>query len=272
MPRRHNAPVNSPAEPFDTYAAYTESVQDPGGDARELRRIYYELRGKNPRILREDFCAAFALSCAWVRLDPKHQAVGLDLASRPLEYGRAHHLARLKPDQQKRVSIIQRNVIGAGLPAADIICAMNFSHYIIRDRPTMLRYFRHCRAALRPKGVFLACCFGGRACDRPNVEGWKLPGYRYFFEQTDFDPISNFATFHIHFKPDRQPKIEKAFTYHWRMWSIPEMRDLMAEAGFRRSHVYWEEFDRNGEGTGRHVRRETGEECESWTAYIVGEK
>jgi hypothetical protein len=33
-------------------------------------------------------------------------------------------------------------------------------------------------------------------------------------------------------------RIERAFTYDWRLWTIPEMRDAMHEAGFRTVEVY----------------------------------
>ena len=56
------------------------------------------------------------------------------------------------------------------------------------------------------------------------------------------------------------------------MWSIPELRDILLEAGFVKTHVYWEGTTKDGEGDGIYTRTEKGESCPSWTAYIVSEK
>jgi hypothetical protein len=45
----------------------------------------------------------------------------------------------------------------------------------------------------------------------------------------------------------------------------------MLEAGFRRTHVYWEGTTRTGDGNGDFKRAENGEECDAWVVYIVGE-
>ncbi len=67
-------------------------------------------------------------------------------------------------------------------------------------------------------------------------------------------------------------KIEQVFTYDWRMWSIPEIRDIMHEVGFRKTHVYWEGTAKDGSGDGNFTRVDHGEACQSWIAYVVGEK
>ena len=56
------------------------------------------------------------------------------------------------------------------------------------------------------------------------------------------------------------------------MWSIPELREMMLEVGFRKTYVYWEGTTRSGEGNGNFTRAEIGEECQAWIAYVVGEK
>lgn len=57
------------------------------------------------------------------------------------------------------------------------------------------------------------------------------------------------------------------------MWSIPELRDILEDVGFKRTHVYWEGTDKDGEGDGVFKRIEVSDEdCESWVAYIVAEK
>ena len=47
------------------------------------------------------------------------------------------------------------------------------------------------------------------------------------------------ALFHIHFKDLEKKRLyEKAFTYDWRMWTIPELRDLLIAAGFSKVILY----------------------------------
>jgi hypothetical protein len=54
------------------------------------------------------------------------------------------------------------------------------------------------------------------------------------------------------------------------MWSIPEVREVMLDAGFGRTEVLWEGTGKDGRGSGRYHPRERGEECEVWTAYVIG--
>ena len=47
----------------------------------------------------------------------------------------------------------------------------------------------------------------------------------------------------------------------------------MLEAGFSRTHVYWEGTTRAGDGDGKFKRVEkSAEECEGWVAYVAGER
>ena len=65
--------------------------------------------------------------------------------------------------------------------------------------------------------------------------------------------------------------MKNVFTYDWRIWSIAEIRELMAEAGFRRSHVYWEGDD-GKQGNGKFARDENGGTEMIWIAMILAEK
>jgi hypothetical protein len=63
--------------------------------------------------------------------------------------------------------------------------------------------------------------------------------------------------------------IRDAFTYDWRLWTIPEVLELLEEAGFSKSVVFWEK-EIDGEGTGEYVPTEKGTNDYSWCAYIAG--
>jgi hypothetical protein len=259
-------------ESFDKYLYYKNAVQSPETDVEFLRDTYKELRGKEPSVLREDFCGTFAICCEWVKLSSKARAFGIDLDQEPILYGLANYLTKLSPNQRERVKVLQENVLNPGLPKADVIAALNFSYFVFKERSMMKSYFHNCLGTLNPGGIFVADVFGGSQCQEANEEETAHKDFTYYWDQENFDPVTNEAMFHIHFKPKGKKKIEKVFTYDWRMWSIPELREMMRETGFRKTYVYWEGTTRAGTGDGVFKRAEKGEECEAWIAYVVGEK
>ena len=54
---------------------------------------------------------------------------------------------------------------------------------------------------------------------------------------------------------------------------LPEIQELLLEAGFSDTVIYWEGTDdETGEGDGEWAVSKRGEACEGWVAYIVGIK
>lgn len=256
---------------FDKYELYRKAVQSAENDVVFLRDTYKELKGKLPRVFREDFCGTFALSTEWIKLNPRHEAIGIDLDPEPMAYGRQHYLSQLKPDQQRRMRLIEGNVLDPHLPKADIIAAMNFSYFCFKSRDLMKNYISNALKTLNKDGILLMDIFGGSQCYDAIEDTIKHEGFTYYWDQTNFDPVTNNALFHIHFRVGGK-KIEQVFTYDWRMWSISEIRDIMQEVGFKKAHVYWEGTAKDGSGDGNFTRVDHGESCQSWIAYIVGEK
>jgi hypothetical protein len=262
----------SRSKAFDKYSYYRRAVQSPETDVQFIRGTYRELRGVMPEVLREDFCGTFSICCEWVKLGPKFRAHGVELDSEPIAYGMSHYLPKLTKHQQGRVEIHQKNVLDPDVPRADVICAQNFSYYLFKERDFLRRYFKNCYATLNKNGLLIADCFGGSVCQEANEEKTKRPGFTYHWHQESFDPVTHHAVFHIHFKIDGEAKRKNVFTYDWRMWTIPEIREIMLEAGFAKTHVYWEGTTRSGSGNGCFSPVEKGEECQGWIAYVVGEK
>lgn len=256
---------------FDKYELYRKAVQSAEDDVIFIRDAYKELRGKAPRVFREDFCGTFALSTEWIKLNPRHEAIGIDLDPEPMTYGRQNYLSILKPDQQRRMRLIEGNVLAPNLPKADILVAMNFSYFCFKQREVMKKYFANAYKSLSKDGIFLVDVFGGKQCYDAIEDTIKHDGFTYYWDQTNYDPVTAEALFHIHFRVGGK-KIERVFSYDWRLWSIPELREIMQEVGFRKTHVYWEGTARDGSGDGNFHRTEKGESCESWIAYIIGEK
>lgn len=256
---------------FDKYKLYHDSVQSTETDALFLEKVFRDLKGKKAKTFREDFCGTFALSCDWIKLNKNHRAIGVDLDPEPMEYGRRTYLSKLKQEQQKRLQLVEGNVLTSKLPPADLVAAMNFSYFIFKTRSLMKRYFQNVHRSLNKEGVFLVDLFGGSQCYDSIEDRTPHKGFSYYWDQTGFDPVSNEAVFHIHFKVGKT-KVEKVFTYDWRLWSIPELREIMHEVGFKKTHIYWEGTNKQGGGNGIFTRTEKGEPCLSWIAYIVAEK
>ena len=206
-----------------------------------------------------------------MKLGPGYSAHGRDLGSEPLQYGRDHYLTKLTPGQRRRVTLAQQDVLKPGGPAPDLIMAQNFSYSIFKKRAALKTYFTNCRKSLRSGGVLALDIFGGVGTQKRSVERTAHRGFVYYWEQTGFDPVTHEARCAMHFTPKGRRKIKNVFTYDWRVWTIPEIRDLLAEAGFRKSHVYWEGDD-GKQGNGVFTRVEKGGIESVWIAMILAEK
>lgn len=258
--------------PFNKYELYSQAVQSAEGDVKFYRKIYREIRkGKNATILREDFCAAGAISCEWVKLDKKNKSCGLDLDQEPMNYGRAHYISKLNKDQQSRIALIKKDVLTKGLPTADISVAVNFSYFLFKKREILKKYFKNVYDSLNKDGLFVLDIFGGTQCTDAIEDKTKHKNFTYYWDQKNFDPVTNEAYFEIHFG-FKGKKYENVFNYDWRMWSIPEIKEIMLEVGFQDTKVYWEGTSKKGEGNGVFLPVKKGEACLSWIAYIAGVK
>lgn len=260
------------AEQADIHELYEESVQDVEYETEFLQTTFKELRGRTAYLLREDFCGTASASCQWVRQGDEYQAIGVDIDGSVLEWGRKNRLGALPVADRARVSLIESDVLTVETPPADVLVAFNFSYFIFDTREKLRSYFERAYQGLKDDGVFFVDLFGGPEAQEEMREKTKHKGFTYIWHQASFNPITNFIRCHIHFKFRDGSKIKKAFTYEWRLWSAPEIRELLLEAGFRKATVYWEGEDEDGEGNGEFTPEETGEADLAWIAFIVAEK
>lgn len=267
----------SRSKPFDKYAYYQVAVQSPEDHVHIFERMFHELRGRQALSLREDFCGTFLISCEWVKSHPKRTAIGVDLDPEPLDYGRTHNYKWLKPSERKRIQLLQQNVMTVSKKKVDIIGAGNFSFFVFKDRASLLKYFRAAYQSLAPDGIFAIELAGGPGFIESNREQLtynvpKLGRFTYYWHQKSFDPITHYGMYAIHFKTADGVMHKDCFTYDWRVWTIPELKDAMLEVGFKEAHAYWEASDEKGEGTGEFLRAEQGENDYSYIAFVVGTK
>lgn len=265
------------AKNADRHTLYQLSVQAPEHEVELLTRVYERHTGKRPRALREDFCGTGLLCCAWAASTTDRTAVGLDIDAPTLAWGYANNLARLTKEEQARVTLLEQNVLEPTPRRHDVICAFNYSYQTFKTRELLLQYFRAVHRSLANDGVFVLDLLGGwearQVLKEPRLVGErKRDGFIYVWHQAGFDPISHHFLAHIHFHFHDGSKLKKAFTYDWRLYSIPEIKELLTEAGFVGLDVYWEGDDGEGGGNGEFERVETTHDDPGWNTYIVAKK
>lgn len=273
--RTPRAPTRKPsgltlADKADRHRLYENSVQDADAELDFVEREFRQLRGRNARYLREDFCGTASVATAWVCRHRQHRAIGVDLDPEVLAWGRAHHVNTLPKGERSRVTLMNEDVLKAATPPQDVILAMNFSYWIFKTRDALRQYFKSTRAALAEDGLFLLDCFGGYDAFRVLKERRELKGFTYVWDQASYNPVTGDLRCHIHYEfPDRS-LLRKAFTYDWRLWTLPEIREVLAEAGFARTVVYWQGWDDEAdEGDGDYQPVETADADAGWIAYIA---
>jgi hypothetical protein len=254
----------------DRYELYQRAVQEPEYDVGLIQRVFQRHRGRPARLLREDFCGTAHMACTWVAAHRENRAFGIDLDPEPLAWGRAHNVAKLPPEAQSRVKLVQGDVRDVGFERADVTLAFNFSYFVFRERAELLDYFRRARSGLQPRGIFFLDAYGGADAFRTGPETRELEGFDYVWDQARVEPISHSVRNYIHFRFPDGSRLSRAFRYDWRLWTLPELRDCLQDAGFREVEFYWEGTDRKtGDGNGSFTLRRAAEDDPAWVAYIA---
>jgi len=259
------------ADTADIHTLYEAAVQCVEAEIDFVDETYKSLRKRNAVILREDFCGTMNTSCEWIRRRKSNIAYCVDIDQEVLAWGEKTHISKLSKSQKNRLNILNADVTTVKTPAADIVLAMNFSYWIFKSRPAMIAYFRRVYNSLARDGILFLDCFGGFEAFKELSESTQYDGFTYTWDQDKYNPITGEGLFYIHFKFDDGSKIRKAFTYDWRVWTLPELTEMLAEAGFKPA-VYWEGTADDGDGNGIFSRTTEGEADASWIAYIVAEK
>lgn len=259
---------------MNKYALYEASVQSPKEDVDHFCRLFEQLFPRPPRAIREDFCGTFVFSCAWVKKHPSNTAIGLDLDDAPLQYGFKHHYNKLKPSQKKQLNILQQNVLTPTKQKVDLIVANNFSFNIFKTSQELLKYFKACHGSLKKDSILILEVAGGpgmieKRREQRKVARNKSKSFTYFWDQKRFDPITHEALYAIHFRLPDGTFLKDAFTYDWRLWTIPEIRELLFQAGFAKAVVFWEKEVR-GQEASEYLLSDHGTNDHSWIAYVGG--
>ncbi len=217
-----------PAPALSRYDLYRCCVQD----APRMVRFLLALHGGDARVLREDFCGPATLSHQWALLSPDHAAVAVDRDEEPLTHAREAGRAVGVTDGQVAYRCVD---VRSARDRADVVALFNFAICELHDRATLVGYLRHLRRCLRPGGVVVLDIYGGARAFVPGRirttartdDGRTI---HYQWQQVQGNPATGMVRNALHFRVGAR-SWARAFEYHWRLWSIPELRDALAEAG-----------------------------------------
>src|SRR5262245_46029188 len=259
---------------MDRFDLYELCTQTPERDVALLRALH----GGAARVLGEDFAGTAALAHAWVRTVRGGRAVAVDRDPEPLDHHRAdRRVARLVADVRRVAARVH------------LLVALHLSVCEWHERRGLLAYLRHARRRLPRGGVFVAVLYGGGGAFEVGRQRERRRGPRgervlYEFEQRSADALTGRVVDALHFevagsgaagaRRGRVTRLRDAFVYDWRLWSIPELRDALLEAGFASVEVH-SRFEHARDGRGRvHVRplasaRELGA---TWCVFVVGRR
>lgn len=252
----------------DKHWCYELSVQNAEAEVEFMDRVFLGEYGRLPGFLREDFCGTALLCAEWIRHRNSNTALGVDLDGPTLEWGRQNNLVPLG-DLAERVTLVEEDVRLVLEPRADIIAATNFSWWGFHTRAQLLEYGKLAYASLRDEGLLLMDCYGGPEAQVPQIEEKEVEGFDYLWDQDDFNPITHGTRCMIHFRFPDGSRMDQAFVYDWRMWSLAEARDVLLDCGFRKVVVYWEGADEDGEPNGIFLPDNKGDLAPAWVAYIL---
>ena len=263
----------------DLHHLYEASVQNVEADIEFLEDLFRKERGREPKTLREDFCGTASLAAHWCSADEKRRAWGVDLDQSTIDWGLEHRIGPLGVGE--RVEILTADVRQVHAEKVDLQTAFNFSFCIFTTRDDLRGYFESVRESLGEEGAFALDLFGGgdscvdlvektRVPAQTDLDGTRLEKFTYVWDQARYNPIDHSITCHIHFHLGKGRKLKRTFTYEWRLWTIAELRELMAEAGFSKSQVYVEGWDEEkDEADGNFQLTEEFDNGGSWIAYVV---
>ncbi len=255
------------AKTADKHVLYQKSVQDADAEVAFIDRVFRQIRKRAPLSLREDFCGTGLLTATWVKSNDERTGIGVDIDPGVLAWGRGHNLGPIG-EPGDRIKIYCQDVRDPVAERVDVVGAFNFSYWVFKTRDELRDYFKRVLRGLGPQGVFLLDAYGGWESQEPMLENRSIAGgFTYVWDQDSFDPITHRVVNHIHFKFRDGTKLEKAFTYDWRYWTLPELREVLEEAGFRKVDVYWDTSD-DEEHEAYRVRRRADNQP-GWLAYLA---
>tara|TARA_B100000035_G_scaffold181758_1_gene155160 strand:+ start:3067 stop:3873 length:807 start_codon:yes stop_codon:yes gene_type:complete len=261
------------ARKADINKLYEESVQCPEFEVGFIKKLFKKYYNSTCRSLREDFCASALISAEWVLDNKNNTSLSVDLDKKMISAARKTASDRLQDEQRSRMKIQYGDSSRYKGDIVDCILATNFSYFVFKDRQKLIKYFKNAYNQLKKKGLFMLDAFGGYEAHQLLEERTKHKGFTYVWDQSSFNPITHEIQCYIHFEFPDKTKKNRAFSYNWRLWTLPEIQECLGEAGFRHVDVYMQGWDdEKDEETERFYKVAKCDADPAWVAYLVARK
>ncbi len=262
MKRQRKKPARLGARSADPHALYEIAVQRPEIMIGFIEELGEALMDRPPMRLREDFCGTANLAATWVASDPQRTAVAVDIEPAVLDWAKQHNRRPLGA-RADRLNLIRGDVMQVDSGPVDVLVSLNFSHFIYKQRRQLLDYLTMACRTLDQQGFLILDAFGGPDSISPCKDRRRFSRFDYWWEQVAFNPLTNQIDCRIHFSFPDGTRLDNAFVYDWRLWTLPELTELLEEAGFDEIAVYFE----SEEG---YIADTDAVDLDAWVAYIVG--
>jgi hypothetical protein len=264
--RRSAAAPGAPtlAERADKHRIYQQAVQSPEADIDLVQHFYRSRHRRNAWRLREDFCGTALTLSHWVAQGSRYSGEGFDIDPDPLDWGRVHNIESLGPAAERAI-LHQADVREPSVQAPDIRCAFNFSYWVFRRRDEMQDYFTRAREDLAEGGMLVLDVTGGSENLSEEPYASRVNGFELIWQQQNFSPVDHSADLSLTFRFRDGSQIDPPYRYRWRVWSIPELMELLQAAGFETVDIWWQDDD--SETGYRKTRKGVNES--TWVACIA---
>jgi len=232
---------------INKYDLYQKSVQNVKIEVEFFRKCFRMIYNKVATSFREDFCGTGLLSCEWVKNNVMNSAVGLDIDPEALAWGIENNVNNLNSGSN-RIQLINHNVLDPynEKEKFEIICSLNYSHFLLTKRKEILTYFNNVYKSLDSKGIFILDFYGGSHIYEDHKYQQEKSQHFYQFSGKQMNILNNQSKCSLNFKINKN-KFTPHFTFNFRIYSILEMRDTLEEVGFKKFKLHIKEINEEDE-------------------------
>ena len=261
------------AKTANKYDLYEESVQNVDFEVEFISKIFKKKNKTACKTIREDFCASAKISSAWVQNNKDNIAYAVDLDQDILDFAKETFANTMSKNEFDRIKLLKGDSKTKQTPKVDCVSAFNFSYWVFKERKELIEYFKNSYKNLKDNGILMLDAFGGYEAHQELEERTDHKKFTYCWDQSKFNPITNELTCYIHFEFKDGSSIQKAFEYNWRLWSLPEIKECLSEAGFRTIDFYMQGWDdEKDEETEEFFKMTSCDADPGWIAYIIASK
>jgi len=250
---------------------YQKTVQNPKREVEFFRKIYRMIFKTIPTKFREDFCGTALLSCEWVKNNVCNTAVGIDIDELTIKWGIENNIHNLSSGSE-RIRLIAQNVLEEFKEKTkfDIICSMNYSHFMLHKRKDLVKYFTNIKRNLE-RGLFICDFFGGNHLFYNHTHKNQTANYKCRIGQMNI--INNQSITSLNFK-NGENHYETLFEYCFRVYSLIELKEALEDAGFNKFKIFLKDVSDDDENTFHEYEefdfdREYFPKLERYNGYLI---